>query len=150
MRDIPNRINTKIALLFISQTLVFSNPRLLSSFVSTAFEDILSGLPTSEQPYVDELRRGPSRARCSRYSRAPCLHWSDRSAKPFKPIRPGFLLCWSFWRSLCVLAHSSVLAQFYVNRLGLWLWPIPFYCNPNTQILKHCYLILFRWSSYYY
>ena len=57
--DFPNRINTKIALLFISQTLAFSNPRFVSSFVSTAFEDILSGLPTSEQPYVDELRRVP-------------------------------------------------------------------------------------------
>ena len=53
---IPNRINQNIELLFISQTLVFSNPRLLSSFVSTTFEDVLSGLPTSEQPYVHELR----------------------------------------------------------------------------------------------
>jgi len=52
---IPNQINTKITLLFIFQTLVFSNPRLLFSFVSTAFEDVLSGLPTSEQPYVHEL-----------------------------------------------------------------------------------------------
>ena len=39
--------NQNIALLFVCQTLVFSNPRLLSSFVSTAFEDVLSGLPTS-------------------------------------------------------------------------------------------------------
>ena len=31
-------------------TLVFSNPRLLFSFVPAAFEDVLSGLPTSEQP----------------------------------------------------------------------------------------------------
>ena len=37
---IPNRINTKIALLFISQTLAFSNPRLLPSFVSMAFKDV--------------------------------------------------------------------------------------------------------------
>ena len=47
---IPNRINQKIALLFVSQTLAFSNPRLLSSLISTAFEDVLSGLPTSGQP----------------------------------------------------------------------------------------------------
>ena len=39
-----------IALLLVSQILAFSNPRLLSSFVSTAFEDVLSGLPTSKQP----------------------------------------------------------------------------------------------------
>ena len=71
---------------FISQTLAFSNHRLLSSFVSTAFEDVLSGLPTSEQPYVHELRRGPSRARCYRYSRVPCLHWSDRSSQGFRCV----------------------------------------------------------------
>jgi len=100
---------------FISQTLAFSNPRLLSSFVPAAFEDVLSGLPTSEQPYDHELWRGPSRARCSRSSRVPCLHRSDRSAKPVRPVHPGFSLCRSFWWLLRVLAHSNALAQFCVN-----------------------------------
>ena len=81
---------------------------MLSSFVSTAFEDVLSGLPTSEQPYVHELRRGPSRARCSRFPATPCLHRSDRSAQGFAGVdrfddRPR------------VLAYSSVLVRFCVN-----------------------------------
>ena len=109
---IPNQINTKIALLFISQTLTFSNHRLLSSFVSTAFEDVLSCLPTSEQ-----LRRSPSRARCSRSSRAPCLHRSDQLAKPVRPVRPGFSLCWSFWRSSRVLAHSGVFGAILCQQI---------------------------------
>ena len=52
---------------------------MLSAFVSTAFEDVLSGMPTSEQPYVHKLRWGPFRARCSWSSRAPYLYRSDRS-----------------------------------------------------------------------
>ena len=83
-----------------------------------AFEDVLSGLPTSEQPYDHELRRGPSRARCSRFPASPCLHRSDRSAKLVRPVRPGFRGCWSFWRSF---AHSSafecvgaILCQHYL------------------------------------
>ena len=117
---IPNRINRKYRITFIFQTLAFSTPRLLSSFVSTAFEDVLSGLPTLRQPYVHELRWGPSRARCSWSSRVPCLHRSDRSAKPVRPVRLGFSLCWSFWRSSHVLTHSGVFGailsqQYYVN-----------------------------------
>ena len=76
---------SKYRITFTSQTLAFSNPRLLSSFISTAFEDVLSGLPSSEQPYIHELRRGPSRARCSRSLWSPACtgqtgrrHRSDR------------------------------------------------------------------------
>ena len=97
-------MNTKNRITFISQTLAFSNPRLLSSFVPATFEDVLSGLPTSEQPYNHELRRGPSRARCSRSSRVPCLHRLDRSAKPVRPVRPGFF---AVLIVLTIVARSS-------------------------------------------
>ena len=100
---------------FISQTLAFSNPRLLSSFVPAAFEDVLSGLPTSEQPYDHELRWGPSRARCSRFPTSPCLHRSDRSAVPVRPVRQSFAGVDRFDDRSRVLAHSSVLARFCVN-----------------------------------
>src|SRR6185312_6222200 len=80
------------------------------SFVPAAFEDVLSGLPTSEQPYDHELRRGPSRARCSRFPASPCLHRSDRSAQ-------GFAGADRFDDHSRVLAHSSVLARFCVNTL---------------------------------
>ena len=115
MRFIPNRINTKIALLFISQTLVFSNPRLLSSFVPAAFEDVLSGLPTSEQPYDHGLRRVPLELAVLGFQRGPACtgqtgrrYRSDRSAQGFAGVD-------HFDDRSRVLAHSSVLARFCVN-----------------------------------
>ena len=128
-----------------SQTLAFSNPRLLSSFVSTAFEDILSGLPTSEQPYLHKLRRGPSRARVSRSSRFSAPHRSDRSVEPVRPVRQGFAGSDRSDDLPRVLAHSSVLARFYVNsRLMQELDLVSLHQNSTTKVQLQWQILLLR------
>ena len=80
-----------------------------------AFEDVLSGLPTSEPPKPRKLRRGPSRARTSRSSRFSAPHRSDRSAEPVRLVHQGSTGSDHFDDLLRVLVHSSVLARFCVN-----------------------------------
>ena len=85
--------NQNIALFFVSQTLAFFNPRLLSSFVSMAFEDVLSGLPTSEQPYVQSSDGVPPELAVLGFRRCPACtgqtgqrNRSDRSAQGFRCV----------------------------------------------------------------
>ena len=93
IEGISNRINQNIALLFVSQTLAFFNPRLLSSFVSTAFEDVLSGLPTSEQPTFTSSDEVPPELVVLGLRELPACtgqtgrrNWSDRSAQGFRCV----------------------------------------------------------------
>ena len=81
---------------------------MLSSFVSTAFEDVLSGLPISEQPYVHELRRGPPELAVLGLQRAPtCTGQTGRRHRSDRPAQ-GFAGVDGFDDRLHVLAHSSV------------------------------------------
>jgi hypothetical protein len=63
-------LNVIINFILFSPNLAFQPP-LLSSFVSTMVEGVLSGLPISGQPYAHCSRRGSSRSSESRFSK--CL-----------------------------------------------------------------------------
>ena len=90
---------------------------MLSSLVSTAFEDVLSGLPISEQPYIHELRRGPPELAVLGLQRAPtCTGQTGRRHRSDRPAQ-GFVGVDLFDDRSRVLAHLSVLARFYVNIL---------------------------------